>query len=443
MCGILGVIGKPSNANKRDVTEYLRQGCQVGVLRGDDSTGMFQVDKGNDISICKVPTSGRYAIESRGIATTILNADIASATILHHRAATRGTVSYPNCHPFEHSVEDNYICGVHNGTMRKWYNLEDNIRFDVDSDWLYYRMAKDGAAKALGECDGAYALVWTQGDEHIYIAANAERSLHWAKVRGDNCILVASEAAMLYWLASRNSLDIEDIQLPDVNYIYKISTKDVTSITTIPVVRSTKKSEDWNNWGWGRKEDKNKKDKEWDLKKRAYGEASVVAEGLKHKQEVEFYADATMLEECTGREGVYGYMSADVDGKNEVMEAYIPFPGAAVVDSIRDSLRCLCKVTGVGTLTTPSAEMKVILLDPPHKIDLADTKVEDERVVGPKGQKISKKEWQEAVKNGCISCSGPIIEEDADNIEWVNNSHDPLCGDCVALHLCTTGQLGA
>src|SRR5690606_27734200 len=149
-------------------------------------------------------------------------------------------------------------------------NLEDNIRFDVDSDWLYYRMAKDGAAKALGECDGAYALVWTQGDEHIYIAANAERSLHWAKVRGDNCILVASEAAMLYWLASRNSLDIEDIQLPDVKYIYKISTKDVTSITTIPVVRSTKKSEDWNNWGWDRKEDKNKKDKEWDLKKRAY-----------------------------------------------------------------------------------------------------------------------------------------------------------------------------
>jgi hypothetical protein len=427
MCGIVGVIGVANSANRRDVVNFLGQACTVGTLRGDDSTGIFQVDKRGVIYISKVPISGRLASETRGIALTIQDTDVSQATIMHHRAATKGAITYDNCHPFEHVDEDKYVCGVHNGTMRKWNNREDGNNFDVDSDWLYYSIMKNGAAKALSECDGSYALVWTERDDHIYIAANAERSLHWAKVRGDNVILVASEAAMLYWLASRNNLDIEDIQKPAINTIYKISTKDVSNITTIPIPVVSKA------WGFGNETYKDyyksTKGKDWSLGSRKYGPQSISDSGLSYRQEVDFYP--SVEDQDSMREGIFGYLSADVKGKEEIFEAFISYPGTVATESIKNSIRCYCRVTGTGTLKTPSGDKEVILLEPPHRICMGqpeETEVAEERMEGPHGKKLTKKEWDERVKNGCVGCSSTIVPGE---LMWVNDGKDPLCHNCA------------
>jgi len=212
VCGIFGVIqNDPDKKTMAALCRYMHQACHVGIFRGNDSTGLFQVQEHkDDVFVHKLPISGEYMASTRRAEQIFNLADEYPITIGHHRAATRGAVSLENCHPFEHYDTENYLIGVHNGSFNGWKSDEDKIHFNVDSDWGLYQIWKHGDLDGLSRLDGAYALVWYRNDGKIRVACNAEREFHWGFVRGKNAMVMASEHPMMYWLADRNGLELED-----------------------------------------------------------------------------------------------------------------------------------------------------------------------------------------------------------------------------------------
>lgn len=203
------------------VCDYMAQGAVVGSLRGDDSTGMFQIRKDHGVRMTKLPLPGPAFAQTKHAKALFRMADSSLATVLHHRAATHGEVCVENAHPFEHTNDDNYVIGVHNGTVPGFSRTEDGIDFSVDSDWLLYQILKHGPEKALSAVSGAFALVWYDAaSKRMNIATNGQREFHWAYVKDKNTMLFASEHAMLYWLARRNTLPIEGIIYPQKGHIY-------------------------------------------------------------------------------------------------------------------------------------------------------------------------------------------------------------------------------
>lgn len=185
---------------------------------------MFQVpsypNKKNPVRIRKLPVPGYFFVADK-IAREMFNAaDSALLTVGHNRAATYGTISADNAHPFWHGNAKNndLVVGVHNGSLTNFYTKDD---FEVDSDWLYHEIYTEGASKALGDINGAYALVWwEQETNRVRIACNGERSIYWAPVRGSNMLVIGSEHNMAYDLAYRNGIVLEQFKYPEKGYIY-------------------------------------------------------------------------------------------------------------------------------------------------------------------------------------------------------------------------------
>jgi hypothetical protein len=222
MCGIFGVVnGKHFRALNGRVCDFVRDGMIANAVRGQDSTGVMQMDSKN-LLFFKAPIGGGEFVKHQSVHGYIYDADNSLFTVVHNRAATEGVVNRDNAHPFSHfGKTGNYVMGVHNGTLRNWRSADET--FEVDSDWAIKQLADEGIA-ALQKFQGAFAFVWYDDSEpnELQFARNAERPMFVAFIKGQNRMVFGSEYQMLTWLASRNSLelDAEIIELAN-NYHYK------------------------------------------------------------------------------------------------------------------------------------------------------------------------------------------------------------------------------
>lgn len=234
MCGLFGVV---TGERVPELSGFLHDFTIMGTLRGEDSTGFFQVKKGTGATrIFKMPYSGELVAKTSGAKSIYAAAAEMPVTIGHNRFATRGAVSLENCHPFEHASSDRYVVGAHNGYFNGWASKEDGIEFNVDSDWAYYRIHKFGGQEALKKLHGAYALLWYENDGKLRMAVNGQRELHFAFVHKKNTMLIGSEASMLWAAAARNNIDIEldSLQYPEKDAIYVFDHNDVRAFTKQP-----------------------------------------------------------------------------------------------------------------------------------------------------------------------------------------------------------------
>lgn len=215
MCGIVGVLnGEKTTAGISATCKFIEQAATVGVVRGMDSTGMFQIRKNGDTYVHKLAVEGSAYATTRKAQSLFRMVDESPVTVLHHRAATRGTINLENSHPFEHSDEGRYLIGVHNGSLYGTPSRYDGLDFDVDSDYALYRIFKDGN-DAFRDLNGAFAFVWYQEDGKVRVVTNGERPFAFGFVKNKNLMLMASEDAMLHWLAARNGFELEDILRPE------------------------------------------------------------------------------------------------------------------------------------------------------------------------------------------------------------------------------------
>lgn len=217
MCGIIATI----NAGhwSRDSRDFLANGVLVGAVRGQDSTGIVQVDKKGSIYTHKLALSGSAFLANKTTAAFLNDSPRCPINIVHHRAATMGKVSDENAHPFVCTMSKvdpvskrHYVLvGVHNGSLINWKTKPDAAAYDVDSEWALAHIAVHGL-NAFKDIEGPYCFMWVTSEEpnKLIVARNSGRPMHAIFTKDRKEVYFASEAGMLAWLCERNRIVTED-----------------------------------------------------------------------------------------------------------------------------------------------------------------------------------------------------------------------------------------
>lgn len=404
------------------------------MLRGEDSTGLLQVARSDAFKVLKGPVDGYTFGQLGKVKSALDSVHTTSATIVHHRAATHGSVCYDNTHPFEHKTDSEHVVGVHNGTIHAFSRSQDDRKFDVDSDWLYYNIAKKGAAEALSDVNGAYALLWYEAvSKRFRMASNLERPLHFAYVKGEDSMLIASELEMLYWLATRNKLAIEaPLYVPKDKIISVDKDKSVrdTRVEDIPekkYIRTTTYTP--------RTQASLQTGSE-------YGPQQIAEFGFVKNETAEFFYTSKARDATPHGISIYGEA---INANGQVMDAVILHSNETTAYNISKALTCNVSVVGVQNFISPNNKQDHRLIvypvaaemeeeeEPLALIPMEDDGVEEDAVplvMGPRGRQIPVTRYMELVKTGCGCCSKDLGLRDADDLGWVGND-SPLCKECV------------
>jgi len=173
-----------------------------GGFRGRDGTGVVVVDNLGNVEMAKaaLPVDAFAATnEFRDLNVTAFRTGW--AMFGHNRAATRGSVTDENSHPFV--VDDNIIL-VHNGTFNGDHKkLKDT---EVDSEAIAHMLAEtDTTENALRKVNAAFALMWYNVDKkELNVIRNSQRPLWYMET--DDSYLYSSEEAFLLFVKEKYKL---------------------------------------------------------------------------------------------------------------------------------------------------------------------------------------------------------------------------------------------
>jgi len=216
MCGIVGAAGYLGPKEKDVVKDLL----VMDALRGKHSTGLMSVDKGANVSYVKAAVTPHDFLDMGKVSKTF---NINSRVLLgHNRYATQGAVNNNNAHPFMHGD----IAGVHNGTLRKQYQLVDSKNFVVDSENIIHSLNKVGEEETVKQLDGAYALVWWDMKvDALKFLRNTERPMYICAAADDKTFFWASEEYMLKAALVRRNIQHTDIVAMEPHQLYTFDLK--------------------------------------------------------------------------------------------------------------------------------------------------------------------------------------------------------------------------
>ncbi len=248
MCGNVGVAGRITMTEKKVLKDLLI----MDSLRGMHSTGIAVINDDGETDWLKGAFNGTDFVDLKKYDKIIAGAD-RRVIIGHNRYATQGGINNKNAHPFEH---DNII-GVHNGTLRNKHVLPNHLDFDVDSDNLYYAIAKEGIEETIGKVLGAWALVfWDSDDKMLRFLRNNERTLFFCYSADNKTLFWASEPYMLQAALWRNDVKHTEITAfaADMLYTFDLDlSKRVQQPIEKPVVKKLEGSKStWTNKNTGR-----------------------------------------------------------------------------------------------------------------------------------------------------------------------------------------------
>lgn len=209
MCGIVGRAGMLQTTDERIFKTLLL----LDYFRGQDSTGVAVVSKKNKVDVLKMADDPIMLFNQTDYDNTVVGVSDA-IWIGHNRAATIGSTTRANAHPFM----CDHITGVHNGTLEKDSYLELGFRLEsdygTDSETIYQHMAQYGVDDTIARLQGAWALVWYNSvDETLNMIKNDKRPLFLAKTEraGKQLLTWASEYKMI--VAARAMADVPDGKL--------------------------------------------------------------------------------------------------------------------------------------------------------------------------------------------------------------------------------------
>lgn len=190
MCGLAGVAGN-TNAKIRDAFNDL---LLITQLRGQDSTGVFTVGGANDIvKVVKDVGPPNNLFDRKSYDQVMIG--IPKIMAGHCRHKTIGDNNRENAHPYE--FDD--LVGMHNGTLRSYYQMEGHDYKRTDSHCLYYNIDKYGVEEVIPKLDpdGAWALVWwDKVNERLHFIRNDKRPLWFAWTKARDAMFWCSEPWM-------------------------------------------------------------------------------------------------------------------------------------------------------------------------------------------------------------------------------------------------------
>lgn len=228
MCGIVGVAGNTMLKDKKIFREMLI----FDQIRGYDSTGVvgvsahtleFDKDVGTPYDLWGYGQS--HMFDMKGLTKKLYHTMIG-----HNRAATVGSVTRRNAHPFDFSN----IIGVHNGSLRDTDDLIDNKKFAVDSESMFNTINAVGIQKAWSMFNGAASIVWWDREEGtLNFARNGERPMYFAHSKNKDKLYFASEPWMITAACFRHDQDLFVQQLTTTDAKTKVkTTRSVSTFAT-------------------------------------------------------------------------------------------------------------------------------------------------------------------------------------------------------------------
>lgn len=239
MCGLFGLIS--CETAFKPGPKFIRDAFVAGSVRGTDSAGIFAVNAKGSIESHKQLGSGASFVQNDVAEALIEAADTSWATFGHNRSATTGGIKGAAAHPFifYNANDEPYFAGMHNGTIQGWTSA----KHVSDTHWALDELAKHGK-DGLGKLNGTYVFVWTDQEddpEKIHIARNKDRPIHMAFVEGGKTVLFASESGMLFWLAERNNIKLEENTafLLDEEHVYSFPIKSPRNYTKSKIIKQS------------------------------------------------------------------------------------------------------------------------------------------------------------------------------------------------------------
>jgi len=483
MCGIVGFITKPVTAKKpthhqlssaEQRARWFKQALLFDTVRGEHSTGVMGRTVGGEYNWLKQAVPGYEFISNTTFVEQWLDQAIEYETMIgHNRAATIGSVTTDNAHPFEHGP----VTLVHNGTLRDTGPLEhqqDDI--EVDSSLIAYNLslAEPGdAAGVLGQLDGAYALVWTdERDDSINIVRNGQRPLHMAATRDDSTLYFMSEGAMLEMLLDRNKVSYDTIHQLGVHKWLKFTGSDLMPEvkTVVPFTRPVTPYRTYPTYAGGYADATRagspapapqitaNRDLRLPLaNNRKVEQPAAFAETLSWfdlniKDELEFDPDCfygyPRSRHATGK----GLPLGDVQGEvwvpdlQEWTDARLIGVGERLFEVYNHrtwTVRPVCVTWEKDVMTihckfvAPLVTAEARALNAETSTALDDTQWDFEEddplgmYLGPNGNYVTEYRAKELLEHGCGMCSKDLRVQDMAEYDWVGELRNmPLCPDC-------------
>ncbi len=218
MCGIIAILAAKKGVHLATTDDLFEEMLIVDSVRGQDSTGVFTVDKKGAVNTYKRALNSPDFVQLREFQKEKVNLVSKKVIVGHNRKATLGSITDCMAHPFTYGD----ITLVHNGTLLNKRTLCPDIpQFSSDSEALCFAMNQIGAKAALEAAEGAFSVIWYNHKEQtINFCRNSERPMSFAYVNKGDYIIAASESKMLSWMISRSKFVLDkDILLPEEGYI--------------------------------------------------------------------------------------------------------------------------------------------------------------------------------------------------------------------------------
>lgn len=243
MCGLFAGIGKLSS-NRMIALGSMNE------ERGTDSVGLAYVIN-NEMRVAKVAERPCVGLNIT-MRKEVTEAAVSGLFIGHTRAATQGTVTARNAHPFF----DEGIAFAHNGII---LNDEDFGKYEVDSESLIHGIK----ARDFSKYQGPVALLWIEdGKLKAYHCGNP-----LARGRHNGSVYLASEADYLTEIGCTHVKELSEGMIYTFDKDFKVNTERVPKNQPLTYVGKAS-HKDYGNTGYGWEDYQSR----WDKKDKAGAE---------------------------------------------------------------------------------------------------------------------------------------------------------------------------
>lgn len=207
MCGLVGWYSSSANGFHFKEREAFQDMVYMDALRGVDATGVMYGTLRGDIQIHKEASPAPVFLDSKEWEKTS-NELFGSGVwaFAHNRAATRGSKSDENSHPF--NIDDKIIL-MQNGTYLGSHHHHKNT--EVDTEACAHVFAESSSVQeAISKINAAYAFIWCNVEESsINLLRNKERPLWWALTEAGSYVF-SSEPGILSAATSRRGVALKE-----------------------------------------------------------------------------------------------------------------------------------------------------------------------------------------------------------------------------------------
>lgn len=444
MCGIVGFISSEGFVKSLEREKWFSQALFTNTLRGGDSTGMFFVDnKSGKVGTFKKALHAPDFLDLGKVNTIINKSQNYSIIIGHNRAATKGSITSKNAHPFKH---DGITC-VHNGTIYNHRSLKGCSNFDVDSEAITWSIANNGIDYTIKNINGAYALVYfDENKQKLYILRNDERPLAVGFVKDNDTMLIASEAKMLQWIADRNSIALEKTVCPKSGVLYEMDTSDgVRKFKERKVEMYKVKTYSYNDDWYGRNKSafNNSKGKVTDM-----GQNLLLSKlGITVGSNILFRV--TKVKDSQTGTGNIKTTYCTIEGVPTSLSSNL-YPNIKVIAYSAKLATWGWLKKQIGTVLAANAQSAYIAPSTGKQQTLTitvrtDSLLEDikgdkeayeDLFFGPDRKMLTGQEFDKMTKNGCDCCTGNVYRSEHDKLGWTYDKK-PVCPDCINSNLVT------